>query len=161
MGEGDAGGRVVAEHTDEACGAAGEVCGLGVATWAVVAEPEPAAAAAEGVRDKRESSQGKKLERRAGQEIRSGRGTGYSLGSGRKKGRDEELVLFEMALESAMRLREMYTLTWDQVDFVQRTIFLDKTKNGDKRQVPLTTVLLRVLQEYRGTCIDDILFTDF
>ncbi len=47
-------------------------------------------------------------------------------------GHTEELVLFEMALESAMRLREMYTLTWDQVDFTQRTIFLEKTKNGDK-----------------------------
>ena len=38
-----------------------------------------------------------------------------------KKGRYEELVLFEMALESAMRLREIHTLTWDQVDFVLRT----------------------------------------
>ena len=40
----------------------------------------------------------------------------------KKKGRNEELVLFEMALESAMRLREIYTLTWDQVDFVLRTM---------------------------------------
>ena len=39
-----------------------------------------------------------------------------------KKGRYEELVLFEMALESAMRLREIYALTWDQVDFVLRTM---------------------------------------
>jgi len=36
----------------------------------------------------------------------------------------------------------------DQVDFERRTIFLDKTKNGDKRQVPMTTVALRVLKEY-------------
>lgn len=66
-----------------------------------------------------------------------------------KGGHTEEMVLFEMALESAMRLREMYTLTWDQVDFTQRTIFLEKTKNGDKRQVPMTTVLLKVLREYK------------
>lgn len=50
-------------------------------------------------------------------------------------------LLFDMALESAMRLREMYTLTTGQVDRAKRTIFLDKTKNGDRRQVPITSVL--------------------
>ncbi|WEN13659.1 site-specific integrase [Rhodanobacter sp. AS-Z3] len=50
-------------------------------------------------------------------------------------------LLFEMALESAMRMREMFTLSVDQVDLKRRTIFLDKTKNGSKRQVPITTVL--------------------
>ena len=50
------------------------------------------------------------------------------------------VMFFDLAIESAMRMREMYTLTLDQVDFKKRTIFLDKTKNGDKRQVPMTTV---------------------
>jgi integrase len=49
-------------------------------------------------------------------------------------------LLLMLALESAMRLREMYTLTMDQVDIAKSTIFLDKTKNGDKRQVPLSSV---------------------
>lgn len=57
-------------------------------------------------------------------------------------------VLFVLALESAMRLREMYTLTTDQVDVYKKTIFLDKTKNGDKRQVPITSVALRELEVY-------------
>lgn len=78
-----------------------------------------------------------------------------------KKGRNEELVLFEMALESAMRLREIYTLTWDQVDFVLRTLFLDKTKNGDKRQVPMSSPLLRVLREYKVGSTSESLFPDF
>lgn len=77
-----------------------------------------------------------------------------------KKGRNEELVLFEMALESAMRLREIYTLTWDQVDFVLRTLFLDKTKNGDKRQVPMSSPLLRVLREYKAGSTSESLFPD-
>ncbi len=47
-----------------------------------------------------------------------------------------------------MRLREIYTLTREQINFAQRTIFLDKTKNGSKRQVPMSTVLVRVLSEY-------------
>lgn len=56
--------------------------------------------------------------------------------------------LFVLAVESAMRLREMYTLTLDQVDLARRTIFLEKTKNGDKRQVPLSTVAVAAIKEY-------------
>lgn len=54
-------------------------------------------------------------------------------------------LLFEMGLESAMRLREMYTLARYQVDIDRRTIFLEKTKNGDRRQVPITSVLHKAL----------------
>lgn len=54
-------------------------------------------------------------------------------------------LLFEMALESAMRMREMFTLVASQVDLAKRTVFLDKTKNGSRRQVPLTSVLVRQL----------------
>jgi len=58
---------------------------------------------------------------------------------------DELLVLTVLALETAMRLRELYTLEAAQIDRARRTIFLEKTKNGDKRQVPLSSVALRVL----------------
>jgi len=56
--------------------------------------------------------------------------------------------LFELALETAMRLREMYTLDSTQVSIKDRTIFLDKTKNGDKRQVPLSSVAVATLKRY-------------
>lgn len=56
--------------------------------------------------------------------------------------------LFDLALESAMRLREMFTLEVSQVDFRKTTIFLDKTKNGDKRQVPITSVAEKALKTY-------------
>lgn len=68
-----------------------------------------------------------------------------------EKGCPAELMLFEMALESAMRLREMYTLTKDQVHFNKSTIFLEKTKNGDKRQVPMSSVLKAALKVYMAT----------
>jgi integrase len=54
-------------------------------------------------------------------------------------------LLFTLAIETAMRLREMYTLTVLQVDLAKKTVFLDKTKNGDKRQVPLSSVALSAL----------------
>jgi integrase len=55
--------------------------------------------------------------------------------------------LFGLALETAMRLSELYTLTVEQVDLPKRTIFLDKTKNGDKRQVPLSSVAMALLAD--------------
>lgn len=72
--------------------------------------------------------------------------------------------MFMLAVESAMRMREMYTLTLDQVDLKKRTIFLDKTKNGDKRQVPLSSVALEELKAYLAERVvpddhpDDALF---
>lgn len=73
---------------------------------------------------------------------------------------DAHRLLFVLALESAMRLREMYTLQVHQVDLVKRTIFLDKTKNGDKRQVPLSSVAVAALKEYLdgGGATGDYLF---
>ncbi len=59
-------------------------------------------------------------------------------------------LLFDLALESAMRMSEMYTLSIEQLDFGKRTIFLDRTKNGSKRQVPMTTVIERLLKAYIG-----------
>lgn len=48
-----------------------------------------------------------------------------------------------------MRMREMYTLRWSQVDLSQKTVFLDKTKNGDKRQAPLSSVALAELRAFQ------------
>lgn len=63
-------------------------------------------------------------------------------------------ALFVLAVESAMRLREMYTLTLDQVNLAKRTVFLEKTKNGDKRQVPLSSVAQAELKDYIKTIGD-------
>ena len=54
-------------------------------------------------------------------------------------------LLFTLAIETAMRLREMYTLTVQQVDLSKKTVFLDKTKNGVKRQVPMSSVALTAM----------------
>lgn len=69
---------------------------------------------------------------------------------------DSLLLLFNLALETAMRMREMFTLSPDQVDLAKKTIFLDKTKNGDKRQVPLSSVALALLAPYAGA--DGLIF---
>ena len=49
-------------------------------------------------------------------------------------------LMFILAAETAMRLSEIYSLDAYQVDLDKRTVFLERTKNGDSRQVPLSTV---------------------
>lgn len=80
----------------------------------------------------------------------------HILNGGKEEGKQRPLVLhhrahlqglFEVALETAMRMSEIYTLTRDQIDLERRTVFLDKTKNGDKRQVPLSSVALKTFSE--------------
>jgi integrase len=63
----------------------------------------------------------------------------------KKRGGEERTLLFDLALETAMRMSEMLWLKWDQIDLKRRTIFLDKTKNGKKRQVPMSSVVTRLL----------------
>lgn len=62
----------------------------------------------------------------------------------------EDDLFFTFALETAMRMREIYTLTPDQIDVKRRTIFLTKTKNGDNRQVPMSSVLLKAVPALSG-----------
>ncbi len=45
-------------------------------------------------------------------------------------------LMLELALQTAMRMREIYTLTLDQIQLERETIFLERSKNGDRRQVP-------------------------
>jgi integrase len=64
--------------------------------------------------------------------------------------REALILMFDVALETAMRMREIYTLERSQIDIEERTIFLDKTKNGSKRQVPMTSVLVARLSSYEA-----------
>ena len=49
------------------------------------------------------------------------------------------------SIETAMRAGETCSLTWDQVDEVGRYARLTKTKNGDARDVPLSTRAIEIL----------------
>jgi integrase len=59
-------------------------------------------------------------------------------------------VAFLMGIESAMRAGEMLSLTWNQVDTAKRVARLEKTKNGDARQVPLSTRAVELFEQLRG-----------
>lgn len=58
-----------------------------------------------------------------------------------------------LAVETAMRRSEILGIRWENVDIARRSIYLEKTKNGLSRTVPLSPVALQVLRgiPYRAT----------
>ena len=49
------------------------------------------------------------------------------------------------ALNTGMRRGEIFGLTWDRVDLMNRLILLDRTKNGERREIPINDTLYKVL----------------
>ena len=49
------------------------------------------------------------------------------------------------ALNTGMRKSEILHLTWDRVDLKNRIILLDKTKNGERREIPINQTLFYTL----------------
>ena len=56
-----------------------------------------------------------------------------------------ELVVF--ALHSGMRLGEILSLTWSAVDLFRRTVTVFRSKNGERRTVPLNQTVMALLTE--------------
>jgi hypothetical protein len=61
--------------------------------------------------------------------------------------------MFQLALRPAVRMREMYTLQQAQIRVADKTIYLGKSKNGDRRQLPLNSKARAVL-ETPGTALE-------
>lgn len=91
-------------------------------------------------------------------------------GRDRRLNGDEEQLLLEaadagrspymrpliiLAIETAMRQGEMLSLTWNDVDIDRRIAHLDMTKNGESRDVPLSSRALDALEALKQQQIDD------
>lgn len=59
------------------------------------------------------------------------------------------------AIETAMRAGEICGLRWGDVDLDRRVAVLLQTKNGHKREVPLSTEAARIIGQCKGVCLDD------
>ena len=57
-------------------------------------------------------------------------------------------LMFQLALETAMRRGELLALEWKHIDLERRIAFLPHTKNGESRTVPLSTKAVSVLREW-------------
>ena len=70
-----------------------------------------------------------------------------------------------MALQTSMRKGEEFTLTWNQVDFANRNIHLDVTKNRSSRYIRLNRVALAALARLKhrhdrlGHAADSLIFS--
>lgn len=50
-----------------------------------------------------------------------------------------------LALETAMRMGELLSLRWEDINLIRRTVTLQDTKNGEKREVPLSSIAVQLL----------------
>ncbi|PZQ80763.1 MAG: integrase [Ancylobacter novellus] len=64
-------------------------------------------------------------------------------------------LLIILAIETAMRQGEILSLRWSDVDLERRIAHLDETKNGERRDVPLSTRALEALQALAEQRVDD------
>jgi integrase len=62
-----------------------------------------------------------------------------------------QMAAFTVATHTGMRKSEQFSLTWDEIDFDRKRIFLSQTKNGSDREVPMNKTVLAVLTDLRAT----------
>ena len=63
-----------------------------------------------------------------------------------------------LAISTGMRQGEILNLTWTDVDLEMGKAILHKTKNGDRRVVPIVSVALEFLRKHKQTQTVDTLF---
>lgn len=63
---------------------------------------------------------------------------GWDMDSAPANASQRVAVAFCLAVETAMRSGELCSLAWDQVRISERYVRLERTKNGDARDVPLS-----------------------
>ena len=61
--------------------------------------------------------------------------------------------IVSIALLTGMRFGEIVNLKWEDIDFLNKIITLEKTKNGERRMLPLTEAVENMLILFRKTDI--------
>jgi site-specific recombinase XerD len=61
----------------------------------------------------------------------------------------EHIPELDLALHTGMRLGEMYSLTWENVNTSRKVLTIPRSKNGETRHVPLNATALSALAEFR------------
>ncbi len=63
--------------------------------------------------------------------------------------------IITLAVETAMRRSEIVGLLWDNIDLESRVAHLPSTKNGDSRDVPLSSRAVKVLDDLKQTALKE------
>jgi integrase len=69
-----------------------------------------------------------------------------------------QLPAFYVATNTGMRQGEQFSLTWDQIDFERRKIFLHTTKNGSSREVPMNKTVAALLTDLHAARTNEWVF---
>jgi site-specific recombinase XerD len=67
-----------------------------------------------------------------------------------EEGCPEHMPELDLALNTGLRLSELYGLTWENVNTSRRVLTVPRSKNGETRHVPLNGVALAALTELRN-----------
>ncbi len=62
------------------------------------------------------------------------------------------------AITTGMRLNEILTLQWKDIDFDTNLIILDETKGGSSRKIPISDALKEVLFELKNESVNEFVF---
>lgn len=62
----------------------------------------------------------------------------------------EHMPELDLALNTGLRLSELYGLTWENVNVSRRVLTVPRSKNGETRHVPLNSAALAALTELRN-----------
>lgn len=71
---------------------------------------------------------------------------------------DRTMLAFLFAIETAMRLGEICSLTWENVHFERRLVHIPQSKNGWPRDVPLSSKALDILTLLWSVRTNDLVF---
>lgn len=63
-----------------------------------------------------------------------------------------------VALETGMRCGEILSMRWEDVDLINRRVLLRDTKNGDSRQVPLSSRVKTILEQLSSRDTGELVF---
>jgi len=72
-----------------------------------------------------------------------------SLSTGEYTVKSYAIVMFEFGIETGLRMGEMVRLRWDHVHSHERWIYVEPSKNGDDRTVPLSDRAIELLAPLR------------
>lgn len=67
-------------------------------------------------------------------------------------------LLIIMALSTGMRKMEMLNLTWQNIDFKAKLIHIEESKNGERRSIPISLILLREFNNIKEKNINKNIF---
>ncbi|MDG6026865.1 MAG: site-specific integrase [Candidatus Brocadia sp.] len=65
-----------------------------------------------------------------------------------------------VAVHTGMRKGEILNLKWDQVDLRNNLILLDKTKNGERREIPINSILKELFASMPRSLESEYVFVD-